>query len=73
MTELDENNKLQKIIICSVNGHSIHSPVVRAGVHSCSPVAPQSNVFDGVVVADVPNGEFITDDFRFCPTMKWKN
>lgn len=40
------------------------SPVVRAGVHSCSPVAPQSKVFDGVVVADVLKGEFITDAFR---------
>lgn len=44
-------------------------PVVKAGVHSCSPVAPQSSVFDGVVVADELKGEPITDVFRL-PTVK---
>lgn len=44
------------------------SPVVSAGVHSCSPVAPQSSVLDGVVVTDDAKGEFITDVFLFGAT-----
>lgn len=41
-------------------------PVVNAGVHSCSPVAPQSNVnvFDGSTVTIGPAGECKTVDFR---------
>lgn len=44
---------------------SLSSPVVSAGVHSCSPVAPQRSVFDGVTVDEVPKVEFITEVFRF--------
>lgn len=41
-------------------------PVVNAGVHSCSPVAPQSKVkvFDGSTVTIGPAGECRTVDFR---------
>lgn len=41
-------------------------PVVKAGVHSCSPVAPQSsvNAFDGSTVTIGPAGECNADDLR---------
>lgn len=41
-------------------------PVVRAGVHSCSPVAPHNkvNVFDGSTVTVGPAGECNAEDFR---------
>lgn len=41
-------------------------PVVNAGVHSCSPVAPQSNVnvLDGSTVTIGPAGECNIPDFR---------
>lgn len=40
-------------------------PVVNAGVHSCSPVAPHNNVnvFDGSTVTIGPAGEISADDF----------
>lgn len=65
---MTEFNEKEKLILASI--HSSYSPVVSAGVHSCSPVAPQSKVFDGVVVADDANGEFITEVLRFEPTVQ---
>ena len=62
------NEKIKTKSLATVHQTS-YSPVVSAGVHSCSPVAPQSRVFDGVVVADDANGEFITEVFRFDPTV----
>lgn len=43
-------------------------PVVRAGVHSCSPVAPHSRVrlFDGVTVTSGPAAEC-----SVCPLRRW--
>lgn len=61
--------ELKKIHHCI---SQIHSPVVKAGVHSCSPVAPQSKIFDGVVVAEVAKEEFITEVFRFCALLTVK-
>ena len=57
---IDENR--WKTCENSWNAKSIQkiSPVVNAGVHSCSPVAPHSRDFDGVVVTDDANGRFAT-------------
>jgi hypothetical protein len=40
----------------ALNATQILLPVVRAGVHSCSPVAPHKYVrlFDAGVIADIP-------------------
>lgn len=52
-------------------------PVVRAGVHSCSPVAPQSNVklFDGSTVTNGPAAECNVDEafVRFPTKDDFKN
>lgn len=45
-----------KVII--IMRHKTISPVVSAGVHSCSPVAPQRSDFEGVVVTDVAKTRF---------------
>lgn len=63
-----EFNEKGKFILA--DAPRLYSPVVSAGVHSCSPVAPQSSVFEGVVVADDAKGEFITEVFRFDPTVQ---
>lgn len=48
------------------NGKLFNIPVVSWGVQSCSPVAPQRRVFDGVdVVVGAPNEEFRIEIFRF--------
>lgn len=60
MTHVDEKSRKSVFLF----GSPGNSPVVKAGVHSCSPVAPHSSVFDGVVVTEVANGEFIIDVFR---------
>lgn len=74
-------NKLRKKIAYSVNSiiflfrvlkffvlkySTKFLPVVSAGVHSCSPVAPHNsvNVFDGSTVTIGPAGECNVVDFR---------
>lgn len=80
----EKNLIIRKLFHQNVNVPSISNlsnlPVVSAGVHSCSPVAPHSRVFfKGVVLTDAAavvavdaNVEFKTETFLFGPTVRSK-